>query len=160
MSNFCIKQPSDISKLLMIALCSLLFSQSAFGNLSSHALGKRAAYDQLFVLVQTATGFPFSMFPALGGADKTKWVDDELINREELLHTSTLLQGQIAIRKVSDPASVSELEQLLQAANFLQKNFARIATAFDAKGSTAISAEDIETFFAQQKEKHRGKPSQ
>ncbi len=70
-----------------------------------------------------------------------------------------ILQGQIAISKVSDPASVPELEQLLQAANVLQKNFVRIATAFDAKGSPAISAEDIETFFAQQKEKHRGNAS-
>ncbi len=160
MSNLRIRQPADISKLLMIALCSLLFSQPVFGNLPSNAPGKRAADDQLFELVKTATGFPFSMFPALGGADKTKWVNDDLINHEELLHTRTFLQGQIAIRKGRDPASVTELEQILQAANFLQKNFVRIATAFDAKGSPAISAEDLETFFAQQKEKYRGKPSQ
>ena len=100
-------------------------------------------------------GYPFSLFPALGGADKTKWVDDELINREELLHTSTFLQGQIAIRAASDPVSVAELEQLLLAANFV-----RIASAFDAKGSLALSAEDIEIFFAAQKAKHRGNPSQ
>ena len=160
MNNFRLNQPFDIALTLAIALCALLFVYTTFANSGLSTPGNQVTYDKLFVFVHSATGFPFSMFPALGGADKTKWVDDELINREELLHTSTFLQGQIAIRKVSDPTSVPELEQLLLAANFLQKNFIRIATAFDAKGSLALSAEDIETFFAAQKAKHRGNPSQ
>ena len=141
-----------------LLLLLLVFVSSEVFCLSSEAMAltpiNKQTYLQLFSIVQAATGVPFSMFPALGGADKTKWVDDELINREELRHTSTFLQGQIAIH----PASVVELEQILQAANVLQKNFARIATSFDAKGSLAISTEDIETFFAAQKAKQRGNP--
>ena len=145
-----------------LLLLLLVFVSSEVFCLSSEAMAltpiNKQTYLQLFSIVQAATGVPFSMFPALGGADKTKWVDDELINREELRHTSTFLQGQIAIRKGSDPASVVELEQILQAASVLQKNFARIATSFDAKASLAISTEDIETFFAAQKAKQRGNP--
>ncbi len=159
MNNFRINQPFDMALRLVLALCASLFVHTTFANSGRYTPGNQVTYDKLFVFIHSATGFPFSMFPALGGADKTKWVDDELINREELRHTSMFLQGQIAIRAASDPASVVELEQLLQAANFLQKNFVRIATAFDAKGSAAISTEDIEIFFAQQKEKYRGNPN-
>ena len=121
MNNFRSNQPFDIALTLVLALCALLFVHTTFANSGLCTPGNQGTYDKLFVFVHSATGFPFSMFPALGGADKTKWVDDELINREELRHTSMLLQGQIAIRAASDPASVVELEQLLQAANFSRK---------------------------------------
>ncbi len=40
---------------------------------------ERIVFLSLFELVGFVTGPPFNFFPALGGADKTKFVNDDLI---------------------------------------------------------------------------------
>ncbi len=60
---------------LPIVRCGLsfvLFSSLVFAHPHVLLSDNRASYDQGFVYVRTTTDYPFSLFPALGGADKTK----------------------------------------------------------------------------------------
>ena len=105
-------------------------------------------YYKLFVNVRSLTGPPFTMFPGLGGADKTKFLADDLINRDELLHTTAYLKGQLVISIVTSPDTVKELQASINVCEFLSRNFYRIATQEDARGSLAIGEDDIERLFA------------
>ena len=107
-----------------------------------------AVYLKLPVIVQSVTGLPFTLFPGLGGADRTKFVADDLINRDELVHTTTYLKGQLFIRIVTSPDTVNELQATINVCEFLLRHFNRIATQVDAQGNRAIGEDDIEQLFA------------
>ena len=105
-------------------------------------------YYKLFVNVRSLTGLPFTMFPGLGGADKTRFIADDLINRDELLHTTAFLKGQLVIRIVTSPDTVKELQATINVCEFLSRRFHRIATQEDARGSLAMGEDDMERLFA------------
>jgi hypothetical protein len=105
-------------------------------------------YHKLFDNVRALTGFPFTLFPGLGGADKTKFIADDLINRDELVHTMTYLQGQYFIALAFSPDTAKELQATLTICEFLRQRFYRIASQRDAQGNLAISEGDIEAMFA------------
>ncbi len=104
-------------------------------------------YYKLFVSVRSLTDFPFTMLPGLGGADKTRFIADDLINRDELVHTTTYLKGQFFIALTFSPDLVKELQSTITVCEFLLHRFHRIASQKDAQGNLAISEEDIEALF-------------
>jgi hypothetical protein len=110
--------------------------------------GSLDLYYQLFVNVRALTGFPFSLFPGLGGADSSKFVVDDFINREELLHTTAYLKGQLAIRLVFSPDTAPELQATINVCDYLLQRFPRVATHIDARGSPAMGEDDVERLFA------------
>ncbi|HEX4947213.1 MAG TPA: hypothetical protein VFZ34_11140 [Blastocatellia bacterium] len=110
--------------------------------------GNLDLYYQLFVNVRSLTSFPFSLFPGIGGADNTKFVMDDLINREELLHTTAYLKGQLAIRILFSPDTVPELQATVNVCDYLLQRLPRVATHRDARGSLAMGEDDVERLFA------------
>lgn len=111
--------------------------------------GKLTTYIQIFTFVRTVTGYPFSQFPALGGADKAKFITDDLMNQDELIHTTTYLQGQLAIRKIFSPDTAGELAVVVKACEFLGLHFNHIATERDAQNNLSIGEADLERLFAE-----------
>ncbi len=103
-------------------------------------------YYQLFVTVPALTSFPFARFSS--GADKSQFIADEWINREELIHTTAFLKSQLVIRSIFSPDTVKELQATISICEFLLSRFNRIATQRDAQGNLAIGEEDIEQLFA------------
>jgi hypothetical protein len=108
---------------------------------------RRLILLSLFDLVSVVTGPPFNFFPALGGADKTKFVNDRLINRDELTHLIAFLEFQVnGPDKLQPPESAALHTQMLGAAEALRENFDRLATRLDAQGSRAIGPEAVRRF--------------
>ena len=103
-------------------------------------------YYQLFVTVQALTSFPFTLFSS--GADKSQFIADELINRDELMHTTAFLKSQLVIRLIFSPDTVKELQATINVCEFLLQRFNRIATQRDAQGNLALGEGDIEQLFA------------
>ena len=105
---------------------------------------RRLVLLSLFDLVSLVTGPLFSFFPALGGADKTRFVNDRLINRDELTHLIAFLEFQVnGPDKLLPPERAALHTQLLGAAQSLRENFGRLATHTDAGGSRAIGPEAV-----------------
>ena len=105
---------------------------------------RRLVWLSLFDLVSLVTGPPFSFFPALGGADKTRFMNDHLINRDELTHLIAFLEFQVnGPDKLLPPERAALHTQLLGAAQSLRENFGRLATHTDVGGSRAIGPEAV-----------------
>lgn len=104
-------------------------------------------FELLFDQANVATGLPFSLLPGLNGSDKTKFVNDQLINRDELIHMTAFLEGQLAIAIQFMPALVEDRQRRVDNCKFLLRRFQQIASATDSKGSKAICLEDVERLF-------------
>lgn len=133
--------------ILRCMFLGILFAAAAHADVYLQTQRQRATYDQILAYVRTATGYPFSLFPALGGADKTKFINDTLLNRDELMHTQIFLRGQIVIRELTDPDSAIEIKAVERAVRFLLTHFTRLALHADAQGNQAISLNDMEFLF-------------
>ncbi len=105
------------------------------------------SFEQLFEQANVATGFPFSLLPGLNGADKTKFVKDQLINRDELIQLTAFMEGQLAIALQFMPALVEDRQRLVGNCKYLQRRFQLLASVTDSNGSKAISHADIERLF-------------
>ncbi len=130
-----------------VFVLSMLLTSTAWGA-SLHPPEKLHVYCELFATVQSVIVPPFTLFPGLGGADKTRFILDDFINRDELLHTTTYLQAQLIIRKLFSPDTVPELQASVNACEFLLRKFHRVASQKDEQGNLAIGEEDIEQLFA------------
>lgn len=141
-----------LQKLLLLLVTITVVSPAATGqSVTAASLRPPEAiefYYKLFANVRALTGFPFNFFPGLGGADKTKFIADDLINWDELVHTMTYLKGQRVIAVTFSPEIAQELQSQLTVSDFLLQRFSLIASQQDAQGSRAISAHDIEALFA------------
>jgi hypothetical protein len=120
--------------------------RSAFGS-SMRPPETIERYYALFVTVRSLTGFPFTLFPGLGGADRAKFIADDLINRDELIHTTTYLKGQFFIVATFSPDTAKELQATITVCEFLLHRFPRLATQKDAQGSQALSEADVAALF-------------
>lgn len=140
---------------LTLLLLSGIFASS--NGAARRPPGQIELYHQLFPIVHSLTSFPFTMFPALGNADKDKFMADDLINQDELIHTTAFLKGQLRIRILFSQDTVKELQDTINACDFLLWNFQRIATERDVLGNLAIGAGDIERLFALRSERARSK---
>ncbi len=110
---------------------------------------ERIVFLSLFELTGFVTGPPFIYFPALGGADKTKFVNDDLINRDELMHLAAFLEFQVnGPDKYLSGALTGLHRQMLSAAQYLLGNFDGLATHRDAQGNSAIGPEAIRRMFS------------
>ena len=140
-----------LNKLLLLLVTITVVSPVATGqSVTAASLRPPEAiefYYKLFANVRALTGFPFTLFPGLGGADKTKFVADDLVNRDELVHTTTYLRGQFFIVSAFSPDLVKELQATITVSEFLLHRFYRIASQRDAQGNLAISEGDIDKLF-------------
>lgn len=103
----------------------------------------RFAVFRLFEVVRSATRFPFTMFPALDGALSANFVEDDLINEDELTHATAFLKGQVEVFRTYSPTLAAQAQQLLDAALFLKDSFEEIADSRDNKGNQAIGKKDL-----------------
>lgn len=136
-------------RVLSHLILSLLMMHGSYAFKSLlHPPERVDVYYKLFEVVRSLTTFPFTMIPGLGGADKTKFIPDDLINRDELVHTTTYLKAQLIIASSFAPDRIAELQATINACEFLLRHFNRIASQRDSQNNLAIGEGVIDSLFA------------
>lgn len=132
---------------LLATICGAEFSSQVTAAIPPPP-GPLWMFELLFNETNDVTGFPFSAFPGLNGSDKTKFVNDQLINRDELIHLTAFLEVQLYIAIQFSPTLVELRQQQVNNCKFLLRHFHQMASATDSKGNRAISIDDIERLYA------------